>query len=222
MPKAVAIPEPVVLVPILVERIWGAASLDPWHPGSKNDLPVGEIWLTAENCVAESGAAEGKTLADLTAATPEAFGDPRREGFPLLVKLLFPREKLSVQVHPDDAQARALGMPRGKTECWYILDAQPGRGAPARLPRATDTRPDPRRHRGRHHRRQAPLRTREDRGHGLRRCWDGPRHRAREWLCWKRSSTATRPTGCGTTDVRANCTSKPALPQPAPIPGRAS
>ena len=46
--------------------------------------------------------------------------------FPLLVKLLFPNEKLSVQVHPDDAQAQALGETRGKTECWYVLEAEPG------------------------------------------------------------------------------------------------
>jgi mannose-6-phosphate isomerase len=46
--------------------------------------------------------------------------------FPLLVKLLFPAEKLSVQVHPDDAQAQALGETRGKTECWYVLEAEPG------------------------------------------------------------------------------------------------
>jgi mannose-6-phosphate isomerase len=48
--------------------------------------------------------------------------------FPLLVKLLFPAEKLSVQVHPDDAQAQALGETRGKTECWYVLEAEPGVG----------------------------------------------------------------------------------------------
>jgi mannose-6-phosphate isomerase len=46
--------------------------------------------------------------------------------FPLLVKLLFPAEKLSVQVHPDDAWAHALGETRGKTECWYVLEAEPG------------------------------------------------------------------------------------------------
>jgi mannose-6-phosphate isomerase len=46
--------------------------------------------------------------------------------FPLLVKLLFPNEKLSVQVHPDDAMARAMGQPRGKTECWYVLEAKAG------------------------------------------------------------------------------------------------
>ena len=122
---------PVTLTPVLVERIWGVDSLVPWHSGGLGG-PVGEIWLTADTCVAESGGAPGPagntghTLAELTAAAPAAFGDPRGEGFPLLIKLLFPREKLSVQVHPDDAQAQALGMPRGKTECWYVLEAQPG------------------------------------------------------------------------------------------------
>jgi mannose-6-phosphate isomerase len=42
---------------------------------------------------------------------------------PLLVKYLFTSEKLSVQVHPDDEQARDHGLPRGKAECWYVLDA---------------------------------------------------------------------------------------------------
>jgi len=45
---------------------------------------------------------------------------------PLLVKYLFTSERLSIQVHPDDEQARARGLERGKSECWYILDAEPG------------------------------------------------------------------------------------------------
>jgi mannose-6-phosphate isomerase len=45
---------------------------------------------------------------------------------PLLVKYLFTSERLSIQVHPNDEQARARGLPRGKSECWYILDAEPG------------------------------------------------------------------------------------------------
>ncbi len=122
---APVVAEPVTLSPVLVERIWGVDSLAPWHSGGEN-ASIGEIWLTAESCVAESGAAKGHSLAALTAAAPVAFGDSREEGFPLLIKLLFPREKLSVQVHPNDAQAQALGMPRGKTECWYVLEAQPG------------------------------------------------------------------------------------------------
>jgi len=44
---------------------------------------------------------------------------------PLLVKYLFTSERLSIQVHPDDEQARARGLPQGKSECWYILDAEP-------------------------------------------------------------------------------------------------
>ena len=45
---------------------------------------------------------------------------------PLLAKYIFTSERLSIQVHPDDEQARARGVPRGKSECWYILDAEPG------------------------------------------------------------------------------------------------
>src|SRR5208282_687450 len=46
--------------------------------------------------------------------------------FPLLMKFLFPEEKLSVQVHPDDATAQRFGEPWGKTECWYVAHAKPG------------------------------------------------------------------------------------------------
>ena len=131
---------PLTLTPVLVERIWGVDSLAPWHAGDRSKGAVGEIWLTAESCVVESGAAASRTLAEVTAATPVAFGDPRGEGFPLLIKLLFPREKLSVQVHPNDAEAQALGMPRGKTECWYVLQAEPGAEVAVgfREPLATD------------------------------------------------------------------------------------
>ena len=74
-------------------------------------------------------AARGKTLAQLSEQyqrelVGEAARDPER--FPLLLKFLFPHEKLSVQVHPDDAQALRVGQPWGKTECWYIAHAKPG------------------------------------------------------------------------------------------------
>ena len=42
------------------------------------------------------------------------------------MKFLFPEEKLSVQVHPDDATAQRFGEPWGKTECWYVAHAKPG------------------------------------------------------------------------------------------------
>ena len=75
---------------------------------------MGEAWLTGPECVISTGELAGKALKDAVA------------DFPLLVKILFPAEKLSVQVHPDDEQAQAQGHERGKTECWYVLDAVPG------------------------------------------------------------------------------------------------
>jgi mannose-6-phosphate isomerase len=54
------------------------------------------------------------------------FETPARKALPLLVKYLFTSAKLSVQVHPDDADARARGLPHGKNECWYVVAAEPG------------------------------------------------------------------------------------------------
>lgn len=51
------------------------------------------------------------------------MGEP---GLPLLAKYIFTSEQLSVQVHPDDAEARRRGLQSGKSECWYILEAEPG------------------------------------------------------------------------------------------------
>lgn len=64
-----------------------------------------------------------------TSSSPERIGeiwfDPPAD-CPLLAKYLFTSERLSIQVHPDDAEARARGEPSGKEECWYILEAEPG------------------------------------------------------------------------------------------------
>ena len=56
------------------------------------------------------------------------MGDAARDAqrFPLLLKFLFPQEKLSVQVHPDDERRARVGEPCGKTECWYVAHAKPG------------------------------------------------------------------------------------------------
>jgi mannose-6-phosphate isomerase len=48
------------------------------------------------------------------------------DDLPLLAKYIFTSERLSIQVHPNDEQARARGLPQGKSECWYILDAEAG------------------------------------------------------------------------------------------------
>jgi mannose-6-phosphate isomerase len=109
---------PFRLKPWFSERPWGKRDLRPWYADTGTTELVGEAWLTGPQCVVETGAFAGRTLASLA---PELGGE-----FPLLVKLLFPAEKLSVQVHPDDAHARAFGETRGKTECWYVLEAEPG------------------------------------------------------------------------------------------------
>jgi mannose-6-phosphate isomerase len=117
---------PFRLKPVFVERVWGREDLKPWfeeHPAGK----IGEAWLTGPDCVIVGGDEDGRTLASLSAQCVGTLDGLVGGGeFPLLVKMLFPNEKLSVQVHPDDDEARALGLSRGKTECWYVLDAVPG------------------------------------------------------------------------------------------------
>jgi mannose-6-phosphate isomerase len=105
---------PFGLKPTFSERVWGRESLAPWYEELGTSKPVGEAWLTGPESVVTTGPDAGKVLA-------EVAGD-----FPLLVKMLFPSDKLSVQVHPDDDEAQALGQPRGKTECWYVLEAVQG------------------------------------------------------------------------------------------------
>jgi mannose-6-phosphate isomerase len=109
---------PFRLKPWFSERVWGKRDLRPWYADTGTTELVGEAWLTGPQCAVETGTFAGRTLASVAT---ELGGE-----FPLLVKLLFPAEKLSVQVHPDDAQAQALGETRGKTECWYVLEAEPG------------------------------------------------------------------------------------------------
>jgi mannose-6-phosphate isomerase len=102
------------LAPWFSERVWGKHDLRPWYESTGTDELVGEAWLTGPESVVETGVMAGRTLDSVIAE------------FPLLVKMLFPNDKLSVQVHPDDAQAQAMGQARGKTECWYVLEAEPG------------------------------------------------------------------------------------------------
>ena len=118
---------PFRLAPWFSPRPWGRLDLRPWYVDTGTTEPVGEAWLTGPESVVETGAMAGRTLAAVAAEAGEVLlGVGGGAEFPLLVKLLFPNDKLSVQVHPDDAQAQAMGQPRGKTECWYVLEAAPG------------------------------------------------------------------------------------------------
>ncbi len=120
---------PFLLEPEFKERPWGARDLAPIYDQKADKDPIGEVWLTADSCKVANGPLKGRTLQDLCREYGKSLlGDncPDTSRFPLLIKFLFPREKLSVQVHPDDEGARRIGQPCGKTECWYVLDAQPG------------------------------------------------------------------------------------------------
>lgn len=120
---------PLLLLPEFHERIWGTHNLSAFYPSHKVGAEaIGEVWLTGEGCRVANGALQGKTLGEIA----EQFGIDlsgtlaRDRRFPLLMKLIFPEDKLSVQVHPDDDGARRVGLPCGKTECWYVLSASPG------------------------------------------------------------------------------------------------
>jgi mannose-6-phosphate isomerase len=87
--------------PQAVEKPWGVPDLQPWsRAGHDSSGLVGEIWYERPG-------------------TPAS--DPA-----LLLKLLFTSQPLSIQVHPGDVYAQAMGLARGKTEAWYILNAAPG------------------------------------------------------------------------------------------------
>ena len=71
---------------------------------------------------------DGSTLADYLAAHPEAAGThcQKFEQFPILTKFIDAKNDLSIQVHPSDAYALEHEGQYGKTEVWYVLDAEPG------------------------------------------------------------------------------------------------
>ncbi len=120
---------PLLLRPEFAERPWGARDLSPIYPGPRCEKPVGEVWLTGDENRVVNGPLAGRTLGQLCREYGRALvGESARETerFPLLIKFLFPRAKLSVQVHPDDEAARSVGQLCGKTECWYVLAAEPG------------------------------------------------------------------------------------------------
>jgi len=120
---------PLLLIPDFRERVWGARDLSPIYNQEAEKEPIGEVWVTGEDCQVANGPLAGRALRDLAREYGrDLVGEaaPQSDRFPLLIKFLFPREKLSVQVHPDDEAARRAGQPCGKTECWYVLAAEPG------------------------------------------------------------------------------------------------
>jgi mannose-6-phosphate isomerase len=119
---------PFLLVPIFDERPWGVRDLRPLYTRVVK-APIGESWLSWDDSCIANGPLRGQSLGEVAKRHKRELvgrAAPCDDRFPLLVKFLFTAEKLSVQVHPDDAGAQRVGQPCGKTECWYVLDAKPG------------------------------------------------------------------------------------------------
>jgi mannose-6-phosphate isomerase len=118
---------PFGIEPYYSVRPWGFHDLRPWYDRVAEGDPIGEVWLTGDECAIATGPHKGEKLGVLFAEAHDAMvGLVAPAGSPLLIKVIFAREKLSVQVHPDDKMAQKYGEPRGKTECWYALAAEPG------------------------------------------------------------------------------------------------
>jgi len=123
------IPYPLLFEPALFEKVWGGSAIQTLKQGHNSRELIGESWEIFWKNRIVNGEYAGASLGELIARyTLEMTGSLQSsQEFPLLVKLLDAHEWLSVQVHPDDILADVLeGQPRGKTECWYIIQADLG------------------------------------------------------------------------------------------------
>lgn len=122
--------EPMFLKPVFQEKIWGGSRLRSVFGFDIPNDKIGEDWAISAHphgvSVVKNGEFKGKKLDDLWKEHKELFGHPTEPVFPLLIKILDAEDELSVQVHPDDAYGMKHEGELGKTECWYIIDAEPG------------------------------------------------------------------------------------------------
>jgi mannose-6-phosphate isomerase len=140
--------QPLQFQPIVKEIRWGGRRLGTVLGKSIGDAnDYAESWEIADCGDDQTRVADGPfrdwTLAQLVAQQGAAlFGRaPKREHFPLLIKFLDCNDRLSVQVHPNDVQARQMGRgSNGKTEAWVIIDAEPGSRIYAGLKPGVDRR----------------------------------------------------------------------------------
>ena len=120
--------------PVFKEAVWGGRKLrDDFGYEIPSDS-TGECWGIGAHkngdCEIAEGTYKGEHLSKLWAEHPELFGNEDGKygkEFPLLIKIIDAKSDLSIQVHPDNAYAKEHeNGSLGKTECWYILDSEPG------------------------------------------------------------------------------------------------
>ena len=118
------------LAPACKDYLWGGTKLITDYGKRYDGARLAETWELSGHpdgpSVLASGPDAGKTLAEYLAAHPGALGEHGRKfaELPVLIKLIDAAKDLSIQVHPDDAYARAHEGQNGKTEMWYVLSAE--------------------------------------------------------------------------------------------------
>jgi mannose-6-phosphate isomerase, class I len=122
---------PLKLKSELKNIIWGGTLLSERYHKDNGGEPIAEAWTLTMRPdgvnVIENGEAKGKTLQEYINLLGETNVCGKEfAAFPLLIKLIDAHDDLSVQVHPDDAYAHAHGLDAGKTEMWYIVEAEKG------------------------------------------------------------------------------------------------
>ncbi|WP_073246019.1 type I phosphomannose isomerase catalytic subunit [Maribacter aquivivus] len=125
---------PLKFRPILKERLWGGTKLkEVFGKPIESDI-TGESWelstVKGDISVVANGSLEGKSLQDLIDSNAEellgkSVVDRFGKEFPILIKFIDAKQDLSIQLHPNDALAKERHDSFGKTEMWYIMDADP-------------------------------------------------------------------------------------------------
>jgi mannose-6-phosphate isomerase len=117
---------PLFFRPVFQTRIWGGTRLQAWYDECPQQDGIGEAWILSDHpdgpTKVVNGAYEGKTLSAVMTAEPTWF-DGLKPPFPLLFKVIDAAADLSVQVHPNDEYGLKHAGEQGKTECWWVLDA---------------------------------------------------------------------------------------------------
>ncbi|MEE0966434.1 MAG: type I phosphomannose isomerase catalytic subunit [Bacilli bacterium] len=116
--------------PVFKEMIWGGHKLRDVYGYDIPSDNTGECWAISAHhngdCEIAEGEFAGKTLSWVFENHRELFGNIEGNQFPLLVKIIDAKNDLSVQVHPNDEYAGIHENSLGKTECWYVLQADEG------------------------------------------------------------------------------------------------
>jgi len=126
---------PLKFRPILKDKIWGGEKLKNQFNKPSESNQVGESWevstVPGDVSIVANGALAGESLQNLLeACKSDLLGNKNYErfgnAFPLLIKFIDAKQDLSIQLHPDDALAKARHNSFGKTEMWYVMQADEG------------------------------------------------------------------------------------------------